>query len=264
MTHVSPDHRPARRRPSDRTYRIVSRTTAVVFRLLGLRITVRGEEHLPAHGPAVVASNHTGFLDFTFIGYAARERGRLVRFMSKLSVFENRLSGRVMRAMRHVPVDRWSGAAAYRQARRLLDEAEIVGVFPEATISRSWLVKGLKPGAAGLAISREVSLVPAVVWGSHRVMTVDGRRSLRRGTAITVLLGVPLRPAPGETVAGLTERLRVALSVLLDEAIATYPDEPRSESDRWWLPHDRGGTAPPPEVAALLDRAALARINQPD
>jgi 1-acyl-sn-glycerol-3-phosphate acyltransferase len=252
-----------RRRPSDRTYRWIQRIVATVFRLLGLRITVRGAEHLPTTGPAVVASNHTGFLDFTFIGYAARERDRLVRFMSKLSTFESPWSGWLMRAMRHVPVDRWSGAIAYRHARRLLDEGEIVGVFPEATISRSWLVKGLKPGAAGLAISRSVPLIPAVVWGSHRVMTVDGHRSLRRGKAITILIGEPLHPADGESVAGLTERLRIALTELLNEAIRTYPDMPSSDADRWWLPHANGGSAPPPDVAAALDRAALARIDQP-
>jgi 1-acyl-sn-glycerol-3-phosphate acyltransferase len=252
-----------RRRPSDRTYRWVQRVVATFFRLLGLRITVHGEEHLPTTGAAVVASNHTGFLDFTFIGYAARERGRLVRFMSKLSTFQSPFSGWLMRAMRHVPVDRWSGAIAYRQARRLLDEGEIVGVFPEATISRSWLVKGLKPGAAGLAVSKSVPLVPAAVWGSHRVMTVDGHRSLRRGKAITILLGKPLHPAVGESIAGLNERLRIAMTELLNEAIRTYPDIPRSEADLWWLPHSHGGSAPPPDVAAALDRAALARINQP-
>jgi 1-acyl-sn-glycerol-3-phosphate acyltransferase len=253
-----------RRAPTERTYRVVQKLVAAFFRLLGLRITVHGAEHLPTVGPAVIASNHIGFLDFTFIGYAARERGRLVRFMSKLSTFESRWSGRLMRAMRHVPVDRWSGAIAYRRARRLLDEGEVVGVFPEATISRSWLVKGLKPGAAGLAISRSAPLVPAVVWGSHRIMTVDGHRSLRRGTSVTVLLGEPLYPAAGETIAGLTERLRTTVVELLDQAIDTYPDAPASDADRWWLPGDRGGTAPPPDVAAALDRAALARINQPD
>jgi len=251
------------RRPSDRTYRTVVRLVAGFFRLLGLRITVRGAEHLPATGPAVLATNHTGFLDFTFVGYAARERGRLVRFMSKLSVFESRLSGGLMRAMRHIPVDRWSGAIAYRRALSLLDEGEVVGVFPEATISRSWLVKGLKPGAAGLAISRSLPLLPVVVWGSHRIMTVDGHRSLRRGKAVTILIGEPLHPANGESTAGLTERLRIAMSELLNEAIRSYPDKPRSDADRWWLPHDRGGSAPPPDVAAVLDRAALARINQP-
>ena len=252
-----------KRLPSDRAYRVVIRLFAGFFRMLGLRITVHGAEHLPATGPAVIASNHTGFLDFTFIGYAARERGRLVRFMSKLSVFESRLSGWLMRAMRHIPVDRWSGAIAYRQARRLLDAGEIVGVFPEATISRSWLVKGLKPGAAGLAISRSVPLVPAVVWGSHRIMTVDGHRSLRRGKAVIIVLGEPMYPADGESITGLTERLRAAMVALLDKAIATYPDVPRSDADRWWLPHSHGGSAPPPDVAAELDRAALARINQP-
>lgn len=252
-----------RRKPSDRTYRNVVRFVAGVFRLLGLRITVRGVEHLPASGPAVIACNHTGFLDFTFVGYAARERGRLVRFMSKLSVFENALSGRLMRSMRHIPVDRWSGAVAYRQARRLLADGEIVGVFPEATISRSWLVKGLKPGAAGMAISRSAPLVPVVVWGSHRVVTVDGRRSLRRGKAVTILVGEPLHAGVGESIADLTTRLRTAMASLLGEALDTYPDEPRSDADRWWLPHDRGGTAPDPTVAAALDRAALERINQP-
>lgn len=252
-----------RRRPTDRTYRAVVRTIAVVFRLLGLRITVRGVENLPTTGPAVIACNHTGFLDFTFVGYAARERGRLVRFMSKVSVFENLFSGWLMRAMRHVPVDRWSGAIAYRQARRLLDEGEIVGVFPEATISRSWLVKSLKPGAAGLAISRSAPLVPTIVWGSHRVMTVDGHRSIRRGKAISIHVGEPMHPAEGETAADLTERLHVAMTTLLSEALDTYPDEPRSDADRWWLPHHRGGTAPEPATAAALDRAALERINQP-
>lgn len=259
MDHMSSN----RRRPSDRTYRIVVRLMAGVFRLLGLRISVRGAEHLPSDGPAVIACNHTGFLDFTFVGYAARERGRLVRFMSKLSTFESRLSGWLMRAMRHVPVDRWSGAIAYRQARRLLDEGEIVGVFPEATISRSWLVKGLKPGAAGMALSRSVPLVPAVVWGSHRIMTVDGHRSLRRGKTVAILLGKPLHPHEGETIASLTERLHTSMTTLLAEAIDTYPDRPRSDADRWWLPHDRGGLAPAPDVAAALDRAALLRINQP-
>lgn len=259
MVHMSSDSR----QPSDRAYRNVVRFVAGIFRLLGLRITVRGAEHLPATGPAVVACNHTGFLDFTFVGYAARERGRLVRFMSKLSVFENPISGWFMRAMRHMPVDRWSGAIAYREARRLLDEGEIVGVFPEATISRSWLVKGLKPGAAGLAISRSAPLVPAIVWGSHRVVTVDGHRSLRRGKAVTILLGEPLHPEESETIAALTGRLHAAMTALLDEALDTYPDEPRTDADRWWLPHDRGGSAAPPDVAAALDRAALERINQP-
>ncbi len=245
----------------DRTYRFVVATFGLLFRLMGYRFDVRGAEHLPGSGPGVVAGNHIGFLDFTFIGYAARERGRLIRFMSKTSVFEAPVAGRLMRAMGHIPVDRKSGSRAYRRALHLVDEGELVGVFPEATISRSWLLKPFRRGAAGVAVSRRVPLVPVVVWGGHRVFTVDGRRSLRRRIPITISVGEPLHAADGESVDALSARLHVAMEALLEDAIATYPDKPRDDEDRWWLPYDHGGTAPDVETAAQLDREAVARLG---
>ncbi|WP_332642020.1 lysophospholipid acyltransferase family protein [Aeromicrobium sp.] len=245
----------------DRTYRVVNRIFATLFAAMGYRFDVRGIEHIPATGAGVLAGNHIGFLDFTFIGYAARERDRLVRFMAKRSVFEARLAGWFMRKMRHIPVDRRQGWRAYRQGLRLIDEGELVGVFPEATISRSWLLKPFKRGAAGLAVSRQVPLVPVVVWGGHRIYTVDGHRSLRRRVPITVSIGEPLIPGEGESIDELSARLHIAMEGLLDEAIGTYPATPRNDSDRWWMPHDRGGTAPDRETAAILDREAVARIG---
>ncbi|MGB9012281.1 MAG: lysophospholipid acyltransferase family protein [Aeromicrobium sp.] len=245
----------------NRTYRFVVATFGLLFSLMGYRFEVRGAEHLPREGPGVVAGNHIGFLDFTFIGYAARERGRLIRFMSKTSVFEAPVAGRLMRAMRHIPVDRKSGARAYRQALRLVDEGELVGIFPEATISRSWLLKPFKRGAAGVAVSRRVPLIPVVVWGGHRVFTVDGRRSIRRRIPITIVVGEPLHAGEDESIDELSARLHVAMAVLLEEAITTYPDRPRDDEDRWWLPYDHGGTAPDVETAAQLDREAVARLG---
>lgn len=249
-------------KPDDRTYHRVVRACGAFFRLWRYRFDVVGAEHLPASGPAVIASNHTGFLDFTFIGYAARERGRLVRFMAKRSVFDAPVAGWLMRRMGHVPVDRSAGAIAYRRAGRLLDAGELVGLFPEATISRSWLLKPFRPGAAGLAVSRGLPLIPVVVWGGHRILTVDGRRTFRRGLPITIRVGAPLLPAEGEGVAELNDRLRVAMTALLDDALDTYPDRPRSDSDGWWWPEARGGTAPDPVTAARLDREALERLGE--
>ena len=245
----------------DRTYRVVNRIFAALFVVMGYRFDVRGAEHIPARGPGVIAGNHIGFLDFTFIGYAARRRDRRVRFMAKRSVFELPVAGWLMRQMRHIPVDRRTGWRAYREGLQRLDEGELVGVFPEATISRSWLLKPFKRGAAGFAVSRQVPLVPAVVWGGHRIYTVDGHRSLRRRVPITVSLGEALVPGEGETIDELSARLQAAMAVLLDDAIDTYPEQPRNDADRWWVPHNRGGSAPDPVTAAVLDREAVARIG---
>ncbi|WP_456695821.1 lysophospholipid acyltransferase family protein [Aeromicrobium sp. P5_D10] len=245
----------------DRTYRLAVRLFGAIYRVMGYRFDVRGAEFIPTDGPAVIAGNHIGFLDFTFIGYAARPRGRLIRFMTKSQVFEIPVVGRLVSAMRHIPVERRSGARAYRQGLRLLDAGEAVGVFPEATISRSWLLKPFKRGAAGLAVNRGVPLIPVVVWGGHRIYTVDGHRSLRRRIPVSIRIGAPLRAADGETVDELSARLHNVMEQLLADAIDSYREKPRNDADRWWQPHDRGGSAPDPRAAAILDREAVARLG---
>ena len=245
----------------DRTYRVANRLFAALFRAMGYRFEVRGAENIPSSGGGVVAGNHIGFLDFTFIGYAARSRGRNIRFMAKQTVFDLPVVGWLMRSMGHIPVDRQAGWNAARTGLDRVRAGELIGVFPEATISRSWLLKPFRRGAAGIALHHRVPLVPVVVWGGHRIYTVDGHRSLRRGMPITIVVGEPLVALTGESVDELNTRLRASMAALLDEAIATYPGSPRDDADRWWLPHDRGGTAPDPATAAVLDREAVARIG---
>ncbi len=123
----------------------------VVFAAQGLRFDLRGDENVPRRGGAVMAINHVGYLDFTYAGYAAHPARRLVRFMAKEEVFHHRLSGPLMRGMHHIPVDREAGAGSYRSAVDALRAGEIVGVFPEATISRSFELKDFKAGAVRMA-----------------------------------------------------------------------------------------------------------------
>src|ERR671929_277701 len=192
--------------PRDRPYRFVIRLALAVFRVLRFRFDVRGAEHVPATGGAVICSNHVSYLDFTFLGLAALPQHRLVRFMAKASVFQHRFSGPFMRAMHHIPVDRAAGAAAFDLAVRALKDGEVVGVFPEATISSSFTVKDLKAGAARMAVDAGVPIIPAAVWGGQRVATKDRTVALRRGVPITVLLGEPIVPEPGEKVQPLLRR----------------------------------------------------------
>jgi 1-acyl-sn-glycerol-3-phosphate acyltransferase len=242
----------------DRPYRLVIRVVLVVFRLFRFRFDVRGQEHVPATGGAIICSNHVSFLDFTFLGLAALPQHRLVRFMAKAAVFTNRFSGPFMRAMHHIPVDRAAGAAAFDSAVRALKDGQVVGVFPEATISTSFTVKDLKAGAARMAVQAGVPILPAAVWGGHRIATKGHDVVLRRGVPVTVIIGEPIVAEPGEKAQSLLRRTRAAMEVLLEEAQRSYPDQPAGEDDRWWLPAYLGGTAPTPEEAAVKDNEYAA------
>jgi hypothetical protein len=95
-----------------------------------------------------------------------------------------------------------------------------------------------------------VPIIPAAVWGGHRIATKGHKVVLRRGVAVTVLLGEPIVPGPGEKTQPVLRRTKAAMAALLDEVQRTYPDQPSGPDDRWWLPAHLGGTAPTPEEAA--------------
>lgn len=244
----------------DLTYRVVIRLCRVLFRLLGLRFEVTGAEHVPTRGAVVLAANHTSFLDFMVVGIPATARGRLVRFMAKEAVFRAPVSGPLMRGMGHVPVDRRNGVVAARTALRLLERGEVVGVYPEATIGHAFHVKDrddLRLGAARLAVLTGAPLVPVAHWGLHRVLTVGPRWSLRRGRWVGVAVGEPLHALPGEDAAALTDRLHGAVTALVDDLLARYPDRPAQPGAAWWWPAHLGGGAPGRAEARDLDHHTI-------
>ena len=246
---------------TDRTYRLVIRAALGVFAALGLRIDVQGAEHLPREGGAVLAGNHVGFLDFLFVGLVGRQRGRFVRFLAKQGVFTPPVVGAAMRAMGHVSVDRAHGEVALRHAVAKARADEVVGLFPEATISHSWELRPLRPGAAAVATWCQVPLIPVAVWGSQRILTVGGRFSHRRGTAVTIVVGEPLRPAPDAEPYAVSEQLQDRLQAVLTEAMDAYPDRPSADADPWWLPASRGGSAPGREEGLRLDDEGVRRAD---
>lgn len=237
-------------------YPPVVATAKLWFRLLDLRFPIDGAQHIPRAGGAVLASNHVSYLDFIFCGFAAQPSHRLVRFMAKDAVFRHRVSGPLMRGMHHIAVNREAGAASYQAAVESVAAGEIVGVFPEATISRSFQIKECKSGAARMAIDAGVPLIPMVTWGGQRLWTKGRPRTLtRRHTTIMLYVGEPLRPGPQEPVEAVMAALTDRLVQLLERAQHDYPDQPAGPQDRWWLPARLGGTAPTPAEAAAMDAA---------
>jgi 1-acyl-sn-glycerol-3-phosphate acyltransferase len=238
-------------------YGTIIQLVRLTWRLQGLRFTVTGVEHLPETGGAVVAINHTSYFDFTFAGLPAyiQGRGRKVRFMAKQEVFDHQITGPIMRGCRHIPVDRASGGASYDAAVAALKAGELVGVYPEATISRSFEIKELKSGAARMAIEADVPIVPHIVWGAQRIWTKDHPKKLvRPKVPITVAVGAPILPtlpAPD-----LTTLLHSRMQHLLERVQDSYGPHPAGE---FWVPHRLGGGAPSPAEAARLDAEEASR-----
>ncbi|MBK8728292.1 MAG: 1-acyl-sn-glycerol-3-phosphate acyltransferase [Tetrasphaera sp.] len=229
-----------------------------VFFLQGLRFTILGEENVPAVGGAVMAINHTGYFDFTYAGLAARPRGRLVRFMAKKSVFGHRVTGPLMRGMKHIPVDRHAGQGAIEAGLAAVRAGEIVGIFPEATMSRSFELKPFKGGAARIARDGGVPLLPTTLWGSQRVWTKDApKHRLRSNTPIHITVGQPLHLAPDADLNEATEQLRLAMAGQLAAQQAAYPR--MTGDDLRYLPARLGGTAPTPEQAHERDHHDMTR-----
>jgi 1-acyl-sn-glycerol-3-phosphate acyltransferase len=241
----------------DITYPPVIVTAKLLFKLLGQRFQLSGTEHVPKQGGVLLAINHTGYVDFIYGGLAAHPSRRLVRFMIKREMMDKPGVGHLLRSFHHIRVDRGAGEKSMRDALDYLKAGEAVGIYPEATISRSFEIKGLKTGAVRIAAEAGVPLVPVVVFGAHRLMTKDHPKDFSRSRkTIAVRVGEPMYPT-GEHPAADTAELRAALQQLLEEAIAGYPDEEKAQGS-WWIPARFGGSAPTPEEAKRLDKEELA------
>ncbi len=225
-----------------------------MFRVLDNRLRIDGTEHIPRTGGAVIACNHVSYLDFIFCGMGAQPAKRLVRFMAKREIFADRIAGPLMRGMHHIPVDRTAGRASYDEAVERLRAGQVVGVFPEATISRSFTVKPIKSGAVRMAAEAGVPVVPMALWGTQRLWTKGRPRTLtKRHVPVLIRAGEPFRLGADDDPEVLAKDLRQRMSALLERLQAEYPEQPSSAEDRWWLPAHLGGTAPTPEEAADLD-----------
>lgn len=133
------------------------------------RWEIRGLSNLPAKGGLVLVSNHTSYWDPVIVGCAINRR---INYMAKSELFDIPLLSAFIRAVGTFPVRRDQlDRTAIRTAMKLLEEGQIVGVFPEGTRSRTGEL--LKPhlGAAMLALKADVPLLPVAIKGSRGVFS---------------------------------------------------------------------------------------------
>lgn len=229
---------------ADLVYPPVIGAVKLFWKYLGLKFDFEGVENVPREGGAILSINHIGYLDFALTGTAALPAGRYVRFMAKKEIFDNKLAGPLMRGMHHICVDRSSGTGSFVAALRALRSGEIIGIFPEGTISVSFEIKELKTGAVRLAMGAGVPVIPTIVWGSQRIWTKKVKRDLRRNKfPITVAFGTPLYFDKESDVEAGEKLLRETMISMLHEIQEKYPD---SHQGQRWAPVRLGGIAPAP------------------
>lgn len=235
----------------DFVYPVVIAAAKTWFRVGDVRIQMSGTEHIPREGGALVAVNHLSFVDYVMAGYPGVQRGRLTRFMAKKEVFDHPVGGPVMRSFHHIAIDRADGQAGLDEAHRYLERGELVGIFPEGTISRSFQLQPLKTGAVRIAATAGVPLIPIVLWGTQRFLTKGKPRDFGRHKTVAIEVGAPMHPTPSDNAVAVTAELQSRMEEMLDRLITGYPAEEQPPGS-WWLPAAYGGSAPTPEEAAAM------------
>jgi 1-acyl-sn-glycerol-3-phosphate acyltransferase len=214
-------------------YWFVKYTLRPLFQLL-FRPTVTGEQHIPAAGGALLASNHLSMCDSLFLPVMTRRR---VTFLAKAEYFSGRdLKGRAkaafVRGTGLIPLDRDdadAAAAGLAAGLHAVRAGKLLGVYPEGTRSPDGRLYRGKTGVARIALEAGVPIVPVAMVGTDRVQPI-GRRmpTLAR---VQVRIGEPIRPAAAAPDQADRQRQARELTQLVMSAIAELSGQERVDLD---------------------------------
>lgn len=183
---------------------------------LGYRVEVHGLNEVPADGPAILAANHSGWLDGPMLLNATK---RPMRVLAKHELWNSHF-GPLMRAGRAIPVD-WKHADrnALKLSLQALREQELVGLFPEGTRCRGNL-DWMRDGISYLLSFEPVPVIPVAIFGTRP--TGESKNYIPPlGSKIHVVLGQAIAPEilvqPGDvtkrsTSLAIGEKLRPLLA----------------------------------------------------
>ncbi|MFW0787406.1 lysophospholipid acyltransferase family protein [Gordonia sp. CPCC 206044] len=175
-----------------------------ILRLLG-RPKIEGLENLPAHGPAILASNHLAVMDSFYLPLMVPRR---IYFLAKSEYFTGTgLKGAFQKwfftAVGQIPIDRSgaeAAAGALSAARRQLEAGELMGMYPEGTRSPDGrLFKG-KTGLARVALDTGVPVLPVAMINTDKLNPPGS--IIPRPARIVVKIGKPLNFARYEGMQG--------------------------------------------------------------
>jgi 1-acyl-sn-glycerol-3-phosphate acyltransferase len=196
------------------------RFIAWVLTRLIYRFKVRGDEHIPTGGAAVLVCNHVSFVDAVLLMAASP---RPIRFIMDHRIFRIPVLGAMFRLAKAIPVasrreDPNTYAAAFEAADQVLAEGDLLCIFPEGGITRDGQLGEFKGGLMKILARRPVPVVPMALqnlWGSYFSRIEQGNamvRPFRRGmfSRVGLLAAAPV-PAAAVSMALLRDRVAALL-----------------------------------------------------
>ncbi len=192
------------------------RFVAFILTRVVYRFKVRGDEHIPVQGAAILVCNHVSFVDAILLMAASP---RPIRFIMDHRIFATPVLGWMFRLAKAIPIapQREDPAAyerAFAEARKVLDEGDLLCIFPEGGITRDGNLGEFKGGVMKILQTHPVPVVPLALqnlWGSYFSRIEKGTamaRPFRRGLFSRVgLVAGEAVPAAAASPQGLRERV---------------------------------------------------------
>lgn len=201
---------------------------------------ISGAHNIPAHGPAILAPNHVSFFDTPMVMLSAPRR---VFFLGKAEYMDSWKTKHIFPAVGMVPIRRQqarSSMAALDTAAQLLDDGELLGIYPEGTRSRDGYLHKGHTGVAHLALQTGAPIIPVGLVGTDEVQPIGSSLPRRKGR-ISIRFGEPIDPA--RYLGGAKRRRRQQMTNDVMASIATMtPQERSSEFADDEPPLIRGGS----------------------
>lgn len=232
----SPASSTANHQPDDHTTSQVSGWLSPLLYLLGRHfllpfffreIQIIGQENIPLTGPVILAPTHRSRWDSLLLPYATGRcaTGRDLRFMVSINECQG-LQGWIVKAMGGFPIDTQHPAiASLRHAIELLEQGEILVIYPEGDIYRDGKLHPLKPGIARLSLIAESSH-PGLNIKILPISINYGQPYPQRGTRVKISIGTTLNVADYAVgrVKQKAQNLTSDIALVLEELINQKPD----------------------------------------
>ena len=178
-------------------YRLMKMIVAPLLKIF-FRPWVEGMDHIPAEGPAIIASNHLSFSDSFFLPALMKRR---VTFIAKSEYFtgtgvKGKLTAAFFKGVGQLPVDRsgarGAGEAAITSGIEVIKRGELFGVYPEGTRSPDGkLYRGKVGGVARIALATGAPVIPVAMIDTEKLQP-PGQVKPNFGVRPGIRIGAPL------------------------------------------------------------------------